>query len=184
MEGIGHSWWKKAELKTTGLGLLFCRAGDGERRGSHISVPSQPLHLRGFIYLFIWSDSLFGEEEGSQEGLIYAQTKRVFMRHYLPSQPEMIYSPDMSVRMLSAANNRTLSSTALNNKGNLWAQFLKSVVTQIIWPRTGVSLHPFFSFFFGFAFWVLASFLADYCLWDPDTADGHFWDDLLLDSCK
>lgn len=54
------------------------------------------------------------------------------MRHYLPSQPEMIYSPDMSVRMLSAANNRTLSSAALNNKGNLWAQFLKSVVTQII----------------------------------------------------
>lgn len=42
---------------------------------------------------------------------------------------------------------------------------------------------PFF-FFFGFAFWVLASFLADYCLWELDTADGHFQDDLLLDSCK
>lgn len=71
----------------------------------------------------------------------------------------------------------TFSSAALNNKGDLWAQYLKSLVTQRIWPRPTVSLRPVFGFAVGF---LLGRMLP---LWSHD-GWWPFQGDLLLDSCK
>lgn len=170
-----------AESKTeAGLGWLFCRAGDGGRRG-RVSVRANLFIQRFYLFIYLFDLTVYLERRKGPGHLMYAQTREFC--ETLSSFSEWLFTLICPVRMLSAANNRTLSSTALNNKGNLWAQFLKSVVTQNIMTKNWCLTSPIF-FFFGFAFWLLASFLADYCLWDPDTADGHFQDDLLLDSCK
>ena len=91
----------------------------------------QPLHLRVVVLFFFCLTIYLGGRWEPGGSNIYP-AKRILVRRYLSSQLGIIYLPDMSVRMLSAANNRTFSSTALNNKGNSWAQFLKSLVTQTI----------------------------------------------------